>query len=230
MAALSLKQVSRVFRKGVRAVNHLSLEVFDGELLVLVGPSGCGKTTTLRLIAGLEDVSEGEIRIGSQVVNRLRPCERNVAMVFQHPVLYPHLTVQENIAFGLRQNERRNRARHKNSTTVVERVTETARLLNIEQLLGRMPRQLSGGERQRVALGRSIVRRPEVFLLDEPLAGLDASLRLEMRRLLADLHQQLPTTTLYVTHDQTEALTLGSRIAVMKQGAVEQNWHSSRSI
>ena len=219
------------------AVNNVSLEVVDRELLVLVGPSGCGKTTTLRLIAGLEELSAGTIRIGDRVVNDVPPKDRDIAMVFQNYALYPHLTVYRNLAFGLELREKLNRwdwlwrwalgerrraALAERRFDVARRVRETARVLGIEGLLERLPGQLSGGERQRVALGRAIVRNPAVFLFDEPLSNLDAKLRVEMRRELKQLHERLQTTMIYVTHNQVEALTLGDRIVVMNEGRIQQ--------
>ncbi|HEX3725950.1 MAG TPA: ATP-binding cassette domain-containing protein [Pirellulales bacterium] len=256
MAGVILENVSRVYpgasnpvrvhRGGpgdsernaeVQAVRDLSLEVRDREFLVLVGPSGCGKTTTLRLIAGLEELSSGKITIGTRVVNDVSAKDRDIAMVFQNYALYPHLTVYKNLAFGLELREKLNGpsrlwqwalpARAKADLAarrfaVAERVHETARTLGIEVLLDRLPRQLSGGERQRVALGRAIVRNPAVFLFDEPLSNLDAKLRVEMRRELKQLHQRLAATMIYVTHDQVEALTLGDRIVVMNEGRIQQ--------
>ncbi len=215
MARLLLEHVSHLYANGIRAVDDLSLEVADGELLVLVGPSGCGKTTTLRLIAGLEEVSQGTISIGDRVVNRLAPKDRDVAMVFQNGALYPHMSVYRNVAFSLR-------LRKVPKAATGERVAEAAGLLGIEHLLNRKPQGLSGGEAQRVALARAIVRRPACFLLDEPLAHLDAPLRLEMRAELRRLHHRLGTTIIYVTHDQEEAMTLGRRVAVVRQGRVQQ--------
>src|SRR5262249_55736816 len=200
---------------GTRAVDDLSLEVQDGEFMILVGPSGCGKTTALRMVAGLEEVTSGDIRIGDQVVNKLDPVDRDVAMVFQNYALYPHMTVRDNLAFPLvvqrfTKNERD------------RRVQETADLLGIPDLLRRKPRELSGGQRQRVAMGRAIVRHPRAFLMDEPLSNLDAKLRVQMRAELVKLHRRLGVTTLYVTHDQTEAMTLGQRVAVLNKGVLQQ--------
>jgi len=237
MAGVVLENVSRVFPDNVFAVRGIDLEVRDREFLVLVGPSGCGKTTTLRMIAGLEDLSTGKIKIGSRSVNDVPPKNRDVAMVFQNFALYPHMTVRRNLAFGLELRERAGSwgwlwqwmlpasQRAKLALTrvaIAQRVHETARVLGIECLLERFPRQLSGGERQRVALGRAIVRNPAVFLFDEPLSNLDASLRVEMRRELKQLHERLQTTMIYVTHDQVEALTLGQRIVVMNEGSIQQ--------
>jgi multiple sugar transport system ATP-binding protein len=237
MASVSLESVSKVFAGNVLAVNKVSLHVRDGEFLVLLGPSGCGKSTTLRMIAGLEEVTEGEIRIGGRIVNDVAPKDRNIAMVFQNYALYPHMSVYKNMAFGLELRYGGNSLHRiwKRLTSptdaanvaakrrgIREAVRQTAQALRIEHLLDRMPRQLSGGERQRVALGRAIVRQPAVFLFDEPLSNLDAKLRLETRRELNELHQRLSTTMVYVTHDQTEAMTLGERIVVMNCGEIQQ--------
>jgi multiple sugar transport system ATP-binding protein len=215
MAGIRFDGVTKRFPDGTVAVNELSLEVADGEFMILVGPSGCGKTTALRMVAGLEDVTEGEISIGGQVVNELEPKERDVAMVFQNYALYPHMLVRDNIAFPLKMQ---NLAKGEIQT----RVGEAGRLLGIEELLHRKPRELSGGQRQRVAMGRAIVRNPQVFLMDEPLSNLDAKLRVQMRAELVKLHRRLGVTTLYVTHDQTEAMTLGQRVAVLRLGVVQQ--------
>lgn len=218
MARVVLEGVRKIYQdKGAVhvAVHGIDLEVREGEFLVLVGPSGCGKTTTLRMVAGLESISEGTIRIGERVVNDLPAKDRDIAMVFQNYALYPHLTVRENLAFALK-------LRKQPAATIEARVREAAQLLNIEDLLGRKPRQLSGGQRQRVALGRAIVRHPQVFLFDEPLSNLDAKFRVQMRRELAALRRRLGTTTIYVTHDQIEAMSLGDRIVVMHQGRVQQ--------
>ncbi len=237
MASVSFADVSKTFLDGVAAVDRLDLEIADREFLVLLGPSGCGKSTTLRLVAGLEACTAGEIRIGGHVVNRVPPKDRDIAMVFQNYALYPHMSVYRNLAFGLtlrygggwltrawlrliRPAEARSLAEKRKG--IRRQVQETAKALRIEHLLDRMPRQLSGGERQRVALGRAMVRQPAVFLFDEPLSNLDAKLRLETRRELKRLHQRLQTTMIYVTHDQTEALTLGQRIAVMQAGRLQQ--------
>jgi multiple sugar transport system ATP-binding protein len=234
MASVSLAGVSKVFPGDVQALDRVHLEVQEGEFVVLVGPSGCGKTTLLRLVAGLERPSEGTIHIAGQVVNQRPPKERDVAMVFQGHALYPHLTVYRNLAFGLSLRKRGawwsaamgrllgTAAARQNAAEIEEKVRSTARRLGIEDLLQRLPGELSGGQRQRVALGRALVRRPAVCLFDEPLSNLDAQLRAEMRRELKMLHQQQPATTLYVTHDQAEAMTLGSRIAVMRNGGIEQ--------
>ena len=215
MAQVELKKVTKVYPGGVHAVDSIDLCVGDREFTVLVGPSGCGKTTTLRMIAGLESITSGTIRIGERIVNDLPPRERDVAMVFQNYALYPHMSVYKNMAFGLRM-------RKMPKAQVDHRVGEAARILEIEHLLKRKPRQLSGGQRQRVAVGRAIVRNPSVFLFDEPLSNLDAKLRVTTRAELKRLHQQLKTTTIYVTHDQEEAMTLGERIVVMKDGAIQQ--------
>ena len=218
MAGVTLEQVTRTFRtrKGeVRAVDDLSLSVGDGEFIVLVGPSGCGKTTTLRLIAGLEELTAGTIRIGDRVVNRVAPKDRDVAMVFQNYALYPHMTVYKNMAFGLKM-------RRVPKVEIKRKVGEVAEKLGLTHLLDRKPASLSGGECQRVAVGRAIVRKPQVFLFDEPLSNLDAGLRTQMRTELKDLHRELRTTVVYVTHDQEEAMTLGDRIVVLKEGVVQQ--------
>ncbi|RUT28566.1 sn-glycerol-3-phosphate ABC transporter ATP-binding protein UgpC [Arsenicitalea aurantiaca] len=214
MAPVSLRGLGKSY-DGQEAVRGIDLEIAEHEFVVLVGPSGCGKSTTLRMIAGLETISSGELRIGDRVVNALPPGERDVAMVFQNYALYPHMTVGQNIAFGLR---RRNLSRQQ----VREAVADAARLLEIEPLLKRRPGALSGGQRQRVAMGRAIVRRPKVFLFDEPLSNLDARLRTQMRTEIKRLHQEVPTTTIYVTHDQVEAMTMADRVVVMKDGAIEQ--------
>jgi multiple sugar transport system ATP-binding protein len=215
MASISFDRVTKVFEKGEVAVRELSLGVHDGEFMVLVGPSGSGKSTALRMVAGLEEATAGTIRIGDRVVNDVAPRDRDIAMVFQNYALYPHMSVRENIGFPLRLHRIRRRE-------VKTRVSEAADLLGIGELLHRRPRQLSGGQRQRVAMGRSIVREPRAFLMDEPLSNLDAKLRVEMRAYIARLHQRLGTTTLYVTHDQTEAMTMADRVAVMRAGRVEQ--------
>jgi multiple sugar transport system ATP-binding protein len=215
MAEITLDEVVKVFPDGTEAVRGLSLEVPDGELMVFVGPSGCGKTTALRMIAGLEEITEGEIRIGEQVVNGLPPRERDVAMVFQNYALYPHKTVYENLAFPLKLRGYRR-------DEIERQVTRIASLLELEEHLKRRPRQLSGGQRQRVAMGRAIVREPQAFLMDEPLSNLDAKLRASMRAEISLLHKELRVTTVYVTHDQVEAMTLGQRVAVMKKGELQQ--------
>jgi multiple sugar transport system ATP-binding protein len=215
MASVTFERVSKVFDNEVRAVADLSLEVRDGEFMVLVGPSGCGKTTALRMVAGLEEISDGEIRIGETVVNDVDSRWRDVAMVFQNYALYPHMTVFENIAFGLR-------VRRIPKREIRRRVEEIGRVLGLEDLLERKPRQLSGGQRQRVAMGRAIVREPSVFLMDEPLSNLDARLRVQMRAEVARIQHELDATTIYVTHDQVEAMTMGDRIAVMRNGILQQ--------
>ncbi len=215
MAQVSLEGVTKEFPGGVCAVADVSLEVPDGEFLVLVGPSGCGKTTALRLIAGLEKATAGTIRIGGQVVNGISPRDRDIAMVFQNYALYPHMTVYRNLAFGLR--ERRTPKRE-----IERRVAEISSILGLDELLKRRPAQLSGGQRQRVAMGRALVREPAVFLLDEPLSNLDAKLRVQMRAELKRLHQRLGITTVYVTHDQVEAMTLADRMVVMSAGSTLQ--------
>jgi multiple sugar transport system ATP-binding protein len=215
MADVSIRSLNKNYENGFHAVKDVNLEIKDKEFLVLVGPSGCGKTTTLRMVAGLEEITSGEIRIGDEVVNDLPPMDRNIAMVFQNYALYPHKTVFDNMAFGLQM---RGYAKEE----VKKRVNEAAEILGIASLLERKPRQLSGGQRQRVAVGRAIVRHPEVFLFDEPLSNLDAKLRVQMRVELKRLHEQLETTAIYVTHDQVEAMTLGDRVVVMKDGRVQQ--------
>jgi multiple sugar transport system ATP-binding protein len=215
MARVLLEHITKRFEGGVIAVNDLTLEVRDQEFLVLVGPSGCGKSTALRMIAGLEFASEGDIFIGERRVNDVQPRDRDIAMVFQSYALYPHMSVFDNMAFGLK-------LRGLPKRDINERVNAAARTLGIEQLLKRKPRQLSGGQRQRVALGRAIVREPQAFLMDEPLSNLDAKLRVQTRAELVKLHQRLRTTTIYVTHDQVEAMTMGDRIAVMNAGVLQQ--------
>jgi multiple sugar transport system ATP-binding protein len=215
MASVSFDSVSKVFPDGTVAVDRLSLDVEDGEFLVLVGPSGSGKSTALRIVAGLEDATDGDVVIGGKVVTGLEPRKRDIAMVFQNYALYPHMDVRRNLAFGLKLHRV-----HK--PEIATRVGDTAGMLGIGDLLHRRPRQLSGGQRQRVAMGRAIVREPQAFLMDEPLSNLDAKLRVEMRASIARLHQQLGTTTIYVTHDQTEAMTMGDRVAVMRDGRLEQ--------
>ena len=214
MASVTYRNVTKRFGD-VEAVSDLSIEIPDGEFLVFVGPSGCGKSTSLRMLAGLEEISEGEILIGDRVVNNVAPKDRDIAMVFQSYALYPHMTVYDNMAFGLR-------LRRTPKQVIDERVRETAASLGIEQLLDRRPRQLSGGQRQRVAVGRAIVREPAVFLLDEPLSNLDAKLRVEARTFISKLHQRLGTTFIYVTHDQVEAMTMGERICVLNAGKLMQ--------
>jgi multiple sugar transport system ATP-binding protein len=215
VADIVLDRVTKEFAGGVRAVDEVSLEVADGEFMVLVGPSGCGKSTLLRLIAGLEDASAGTIRIGGDDVTELAPRQRDIAMVFQSYALYPHLTVRQNLGYGLKVRRVGKELAHR-------RVEEVARLLHLEELLDRRPAALSGGQRQRVAMGRAIVREPQAFLMDEPLSNLDAKLRVSMRAQLAALHASLGATTVYVTHDQVEAMTLGSRVAVMRDGRIQQ--------
>jgi multiple sugar transport system ATP-binding protein len=215
MAAVTFDQVTKRFGDDTIAVSDLTLSVNEGEFLILVGPSGCGKTTALRMVAGLEEVTSGEIRIGEKVVNDLAPTQRDIAMVFQNYALYPHMSVYDNIAFPLRQQKVK-------KSDVRLRVEETGRLLSISELLQRKPRELSGGQSQRVAIGRALVRRPQVFLMDEPLSNLDAKLRVQMRAELLSLHQSVGITTIYVTHDQTEAMTLGDRVVVMNKGVVQQ--------
>ncbi len=215
MAEISIRNATKRYADGTEAVKDVDLDIADGEFVILVGPSGCGKSTLLRMIVGLEDISEGEIRIGGSVVNDKPPRERNLAMVFQNYALYPHLTVRENMAFPLRLS--------KTSDEEVERrVQEAAKILELTDHLDRKPANLSGGQRQRVAMGRAIVREPSAFLLDEPLSNLDAKLRVQMRTEIARLQHRLETTTVYVTHDQTEAMTLGDRVAVLRRGVVQQ--------
>ena len=208
MASVSLREIYKKYAGGVIAVSDFNIEIKDKEFIILVGPSGCGKSTTLRMIAGLEEISEGELYIGDRLVNDIAPKDRDIAMVFQNYALYPHMTVFENMAFGLDE--------------IARKVEEAARILDIAHLLDRKPKALSGGQRQRVALGRAIVREPQVFLLDEPLSNLDAKLRAQMRTEISKLHKKLGTTFIYVTHDQTEAMTMGDRIVVMKDGYIQQ--------
>ena len=215
MSSISLKNVYKIFDDGTTAVNDFSLEIADKEFIILVGPSGCGKSTTLRMIAGLEHITKGELKIGDRIVNDVAPKDRDIAMVFQSYALYPHMTVYKNMAFGLE-------LRKMPKDEIDKRVREAARVLDIEHLLKRKPKALSGGQRQRVALGRAMVRSPSVFLLDEPLSNLDAKLRTNMRTEIKKLHQRLGTTFIYVTHDQTEAMTMGDRIVVMKDGVIQQ--------
>ncbi|MBM3253401.1 MAG: sn-glycerol-3-phosphate ABC transporter ATP-binding protein UgpC [Candidatus Omnitrophica bacterium] len=215
MAQVSLKRVSKIYPGNIQAVRNVNLGVESKELLVLVGPSGCGKSTTLRMIAGLEQVTTGEIYIGDRIVNDVPPKDRDIAMVFQNYALYPHMTVYENMAFGLK-------LRKYSKKDIIERVNEAAEILGIKHLLNRKPRELSGGERQRVAVGRAIVRKPLVFLFDEPLSNLDAKLRVQMRIEINKLHIRLQSTMIYVTHDQIEAMTMGNRIVVMKEGLIQQ--------
>jgi multiple sugar transport system ATP-binding protein len=215
MASIDFAGVSKRFPNGTLAVDDMNLTVADGEFMIFVGPSGCGKTTALRMVAGLEEVTSGEIRIGDRVVNDIEPPDRDIAMVFQNYALYPHMSVEDNMSFPLRmQRVSRNDVR--------ARVRDVAELLGIGELLARKPRELSGGQRQRVAMGRAIIRHPQVFLMDEPLSNLDAKLRVQMRGELAKLHRRLGVTTIYVTHDQTEAMTLGQRVVVLNKGLVQQ--------
>lgn len=215
MADLSLRHIYKVYSGNVTAVKDFNLEIEDKEFIVFVGPSGCGKSTTLRMIAGLEEISKGELYIGGELKNDVSPKDRDIAMVFQNYALYPHMTVYDNMAFGLK-------IRKVPKKEIDVKVREAAKILDIEHLLDRKPKALSGGQRQRVAMGRAIVREPKVFLMDEPLSNLDAKLRVQMRTEIAKLHKRLETTFIYVTHDQTEAMTLGTRIVVMKDGIVQQ--------
>src|SRR5271167_2844042 len=215
MASVTLTGVTKVYPGGVKAVDRVSLEIADREFVVLVGPSGCGKTTILRMVAGLEEISVGQIRIGGRIVNDVAPKDRDIAMVFQTYALYPHMTVYENMAFGLK-------LRKYSRAEIDERVRNAAGILGLQDCLDRRPRALSGGQRQRVAVGRAIVRKPKVFLFDEPLSNLDAKLRVQMRAEISKLHTRLQATMIYVTHDQLEAMTMGDRIAVMKDGYVQQ--------
>jgi multiple sugar transport system ATP-binding protein len=215
MASLSLKHITKVYPNGFEAVKDFNLEINDQEFIIFVGPSGCGKSTTLRMIAGLEDISGGELYIGDKLMNDVEPKDRDIAMVFQNYALYPHMSVYDNMAFGLK-------LRKVPKDQIDKMVKEAARILDLTSLLDRKPKALSGGQRQRVAMGRAIVRNPKVFLMDEPLSNLDAKLRVQMRIEIAKLHQRLGTTIIYVTHDQTEAMTLGDRIVVMKDGIVQQ--------
>jgi multiple sugar transport system ATP-binding protein len=215
MADVVLKHVYKTYQGGVTAVKDFNLEIKDKEFIVLVGPSGCGKSTTLRMVAGLEEISQGELYIDGKLVNDVPPKDRDIAMVFQNYALYPHMTVYDNMAFGLK-------LRKVPRAEIDQKVKEAAKILGIEEYLNRKPKALSGGQRQRVALGRAIVRNPKVFLMDEPLSNLDAKLRVQMRTEIAKLHDRLQTTFIYVTHDQTEAMTMGSRIVVMKDGVIQQ--------
>jgi len=215
VASIRFENVSKVYGDGTLAVRSLDLEIAEGEFVVLVGPSGCGKTTALRMVAGLEEISDGDIRIGDRVVNDLAPRERDVAMVFQSYALYPHMSVRQNIAFGLRM-------RKVSKTEQARRVVEIAKILGLTEHLDRRPAQLSGGQRQRVAMGRAIVREPRAFLMDEPLSNLDAKLRVQMRAEIARIQRRLKVTTLYVTHDQVEAMTMADRVAVMRRGILQQ--------
>ncbi|HEX2296673.1 MAG TPA: sn-glycerol-3-phosphate ABC transporter ATP-binding protein UgpC [Actinomycetota bacterium] len=215
MGEIVLDQVTKVYPDGTRAVDTLDLGIEDGEFMVLVGPSGCGKSTALRMVAGLEAISDGELRIGGKVVNDVPPKDRDIAMVFQNYALYPHMTVYDNMAFGLKLAKR-------DKGDIDERVKRAARILGLEEFLPRKPRALSGGQRQRVAMGRAIVREPQAFLMDEPLSNLDAKLRVNMRSEIARIQHDLNVTTIYVTHDQVEAMTMGDRVAVMKRGVLQQ--------
>jgi multiple sugar transport system ATP-binding protein len=215
MGQIVLDHVTKVYPGGVKGIDDLSLDIADGEFMVLVGPSGCGKSTALRSIAGLEDITSGTISIGAQVVNDLPPKDRDIAMVFQNYALYPHMTVEQNLAFGLQQ-------RKTPKDQITQRVGEVAALLGLDDYLKRKPAALSGGQRQRVAMGRAIVREPKAFLMDEPLSNLDAKLRVSMRASLSQLHERLGVTTVYVTHDQVEAMTLGQRVCVMRDGKLQQ--------
>ena len=215
MASVRLENVRKIYPNGYAAIRGADFEVADGELLVLVGPSGCGKSTLLRMIAGLETITEGRLSIGGRLVNDVAPKDRDIAMVFQNYALYPHMSVAENLAFGLK-------LRHVPGREIKRRVAEVSSVLAMEELLDRRPAQLSGGQRQRVALGRALVRKPSVFLLDEPLSNLDARLRLSMRAEIARLHRRLGATMIYVTHDQVEAMTLGERIVVLRKGEIQQ--------
>ena len=215
MASLSLQHINKTYPNGFQAVKDFNLEIEDKEFIIFVGPSGCGKSTTLRMIAGLEEISGGTLKIGDKVMNDVEPKDRDIAMVFQNYALYPHMTVYDNMAFGLK-------LRKVPKDQIDKAVREAARILDLEKLLDRKPKALSGGQRQRVAMGRAIVRNPKVFLMDEPLSNLDAKLRVQMRIEISKIHQRLGTTIIYVTHDQTEAMTLGTRIVVMKDGVVQQ--------
>ena len=215
MANLSLKNINKIYDNGFHAVKDFNMEIEDKEFIIFVGPSGCGKSTTLRMIAGLEDISSGELEIDGKRMNEVEPKDRDIAMVFQNYALYPHMTIYDNMAFSLK-------IKKTPKDEIDRKVKEAAKILGIENLLKRKPKQLSGGQRQRVAMGRAIVRNPKVFLMDEPLSNLDAKLRVQMRIEISKLHQKLGTTMIYVTHDQTEAMTLGTRIVVMKDGVVQQ--------
>ena len=215
MASLSLQHINKTYPNGFQAVKDFNLEIEDKEFIIFVGPSGCGKSTTLRMVAGLEEISSGTLKIGDKVMNDVEPKDRDIAMVFQNYALYPHMTVYDNMAFGLK-------LRKVPKDEIDKAVREAARILDLEKLLDRKPKALSGGQRQRVAMGRAIVRNPKVFLMDEPLSNLDAKLRVQMRTEISKIHQRLGATIIYVTHDQTEAMTLGTRIVVMKDGIVQQ--------
>jgi multiple sugar transport system ATP-binding protein len=215
VAGITLERLSKVYGDGTHAVSDLDLEIDDGEFVVLVGPSGCGKTTALRMVAGLEEITDGTVRVGDQVVNDLPPKDRDIAMVFQNYALYPHMTAFDNMGFGLKM-------RGMKKGEITRRVEDAARVLGLEEVLRKKPRTLSGGQRQRVAMGRAIVREPQAFLMDEPLSNLDAKLRVEMRAEITRIQRDLGVTTMYVTHDQTEAMTLGDRVAVMNKGVLQQ--------
>nr|AGQ19371.1 ABC-type sugar transport systems, ATPase components [Candidatus Actinomarina minuta] len=215
MGAIDIKSAGKIYPNGTRALEDVSITINDGEFVVLVGPSGCGKTTLLRMVAGLEDITEGEIAIGDKTVNEVAPKDRDIAMVFQNYALYPHMSVYDNMAFSLK-------LRKLPKDEIEQKVKDAARTLEISELLERKPKALSGGQRQRVAMGRAIVRNPQAFLMDEPLSNLDAKLRVQMRAELGQLHTQLQTTTLYVTHDQVEAMTMGDRVAVIRKGELQQ--------
>ncbi len=215
MGAINITDVGKIYPNGTRALENVNIEIYDGEFVVLVGPSGCGKTTLLRMVAGLEDITEGEISIADNVVNEVAPKDRDIAMVFQNYALYPHMSVYDNMAFSLK-------LRKLPKDEIDAKVKEAAKTLEIDELLDRKPKALSGGQRQRVAMGRAIVRSPQAFLMDEPLSNLDAKLRVQMRAELGELHSQLETTTLYVTHDQVEAMTMGDRVAVIRKGVLQQ--------
>ena len=215
MGAISINSVGKIYPNGTRALEDVNIEINDGEFVVLVGPSGCGKTTLLRMVAGLEDITEGEISIADKVVNEIAPKDRDIAMVFQNYALYPHMSVYDNMAFSLK-------LRKLPKDEIDQKVKDAAKTLEIDELLERKPKALSGGQRQRVAMGRAIVRNPQAFLMDEPLSNLDAKLRVQMRAELGQLHSQLETTTLYVTHDQVEAMTMGDRVAVIRKGVLQQ--------
>jgi len=215
MGAININSVGKIYPNGTRALEDVNIEINDGEFVVLVGPSGCGKTTLLRMVAGLEDITEGEISIADKVVNKIAPKDRDIAMVFQNYALYPHMSVYDNMAFSLKL---RKLPKHE----IDQKVKDAAKTLEIDELLERKPKALSGGQRQRVAMGRAIVRNPQAFLMDEPLSNLDAKLRVQMRAELGQLHTQLKTTTLYVTHDQVEAMTMGDRVAVIRKGVLQQ--------
>ncbi len=215
MGAIDIKSAGKIYPNGTRALEDVSITINDGEFVVLVGPSGCGKTTLLRMVAGLEDITEGEISIGKKTVNEVAPKDRDIAMVFQNYALYPHMSVYDNMAFSLK-------LRKLPKDEIDQKVKEAAKTLEISELLDRKPKALSGGQRQRVAMGRAIVRNPQAFLMDEPLSNLDAKLRVQMRAELGQLHTQLQTTTLYVTHDQVEAMTMGDRVAVIRKGELQQ--------